>query len=146
MTELYCQVGPNSIAQRARLDMLEQLVSEPFYDTLRTKEQLGYSVHCSTRLTHGILGFAFVVISGRCRHATTFTGELSECKCDSWLGSQAGFSLVMPNAEGTPAAVSCESIPSIRCCSRAEAGTAPWHPCLCMGGLFMKKEQHATGK
>ena len=64
MAEVYCQVGPNSRAQRARLDMFEQMFSEPFYDTLRTKEQLGYSVHCSTRLTHGILGFAFVVISG----------------------------------------------------------------------------------
>ena len=64
MAEVYCQVGPNSRAQRARLDMFEQIFSEPFYDTLRTKEQLGYSVHCSTRLTHGILGFAFVVISG----------------------------------------------------------------------------------
>ena len=64
MAEVYCQVGPNSRAQRARLDMFEQVFSEPFYDTLRTKEQLGYSVHCSTRLTHGILGFAFVVISG----------------------------------------------------------------------------------
>lgn len=39
-------------------------MAEPFYDTLRTKEQLGYSVHCSTRLTHGVLGFAFVVNSG----------------------------------------------------------------------------------
>jgi len=65
VAEVYCQVGPNSVAQRARLDMVEQVFSEPFYDTLRTKEQLGYSVHCSTRLTHGILGFAFVVISGK---------------------------------------------------------------------------------
>ena len=63
-------MGPNSRAQRARLDMFEQMFSEPFYDTLRTKEQLGYSVHCSTRLTHGILGFAFVVISGG--HACRF--------------------------------------------------------------------------
>ena len=64
MAELYCQAGPSSVALRARLDLFEQLFSEPFYDTLRTKEQLGYSVHCSPRLTHGILGFAFVVISG----------------------------------------------------------------------------------
>lgn len=64
VAELYCQVGPASVALRARLDLFEQLLSEPFYDTLRTKEQLGYSVHCSPRLTHGILGFAFVVISG----------------------------------------------------------------------------------
>ena len=42
----------------------EQVMAEPVYDTLRTKEQLGYSVHCSTRLTHGVLGFAFVVVSG----------------------------------------------------------------------------------
>jgi len=75
VAEVYCQVGPNQVAQRARLDMVEQVFSEPFYDTLRTKEQLGYSVHCSTRLTHGILGFAFVVISGKkmlveiCLHA-----------------------------------------------------------------------------
>ena len=64
MAELYYQAGPSSVALRARLDLFEQLFSEPFYDTLRTKEQLGYSVHCSARLTHGILGFAFVVISG----------------------------------------------------------------------------------
>lgn len=64
VAEVYCQVGLNSRAQRARLDMFEQMFSEPFYDTLRTKEQLGYSVHCSTRLTHGVLGFACVVISG----------------------------------------------------------------------------------
>ena len=64
VAEVYCQAGPSSVALRARLDLFEQLFSEPFYDTLRTKEQLGYSVHCSARLTHGILGFAFVVISG----------------------------------------------------------------------------------
>ena len=64
MAEVYLQAGPNSPAARAQLDLLEQCCAEPFYDTLRTKEQLGYSVHCSTRLTHGVLGFAFVVNSG----------------------------------------------------------------------------------
>ena len=34
------------------------------YDTLRTKEQLGYSVNAAVRLTHGMLGFAVVVVSG----------------------------------------------------------------------------------
>ena len=42
----------------------EQVMAEPVFGTLRTKEQLGYSVHCSTRLTHGVLGFAFVIVSG----------------------------------------------------------------------------------
>jgi nardilysin len=64
VAEVYCMAGRNSVALRAALDLLEQILAEPFYDNLRTKEQLGYSVHCSTRLTHGILGFAFVVNSG----------------------------------------------------------------------------------
>ncbi len=41
-----------------------QILREPCYDTLRTKQQLGYSVHSGVRLTHGILGFAVCVVSG----------------------------------------------------------------------------------
>jgi nardilysin len=37
---------------------------EPCFDTLRTKEQLGYTVHSGMRLTHGVLGFAVVIMSG----------------------------------------------------------------------------------
>ena len=40
------------------------MMGEPCYDTLRTKQQLGYSVHAGTRLTHGVLGFCIVVASG----------------------------------------------------------------------------------
>jgi len=43
-----------------------QIASEPAYDTLRTKQQLGYSVHVGTRLTHGALGFCVTVASGDC--------------------------------------------------------------------------------
>ena len=41
-----------------------QMMGEPCYDALRTKQQLGYSVHSGTRLTHGVLGFCVVVASG----------------------------------------------------------------------------------
>lgn len=64
VVEVYRQVGPDDTRKRAILDFVEQLVQEPCYDTLRTKEQLGYSVHSGLRLTHGILGFAVVVVSG----------------------------------------------------------------------------------
>jgi hypothetical protein len=64
VAEVYLQAGPDLARARAALDLLEQCAAEPFYDTLRTKEQLGYSVHAATRLTHGVLGFAFVVNSG----------------------------------------------------------------------------------
>ena len=41
-----------------------QILYEPVYNVLRTQEQLGYTVHSGMRLTHGILGFCVVVMSG----------------------------------------------------------------------------------
>ena len=41
-----------------------QVVQEPVFNVLRTKQQLGYSVGASLRLTHGLLGFSFHIISG----------------------------------------------------------------------------------
>lgn len=64
VAEIYLQIGQDSIAQRACADMLEQVAGEPCYNTLRTQEQLGYSVGCGVRLTHAALGFAFTVVSG----------------------------------------------------------------------------------
>ena len=43
---------------------MPQLLYEPCFDTLRTKEQLGYSVHSGVRRTHGVLGLCVVVVSG----------------------------------------------------------------------------------
>lgn len=40
-------------------------MEEPLYDTLRTKEQLGYSVSCGLRMTNGILGLAVKIQSER---------------------------------------------------------------------------------
>jgi hypothetical protein len=60
------QVGPASgVRQRALLDLADQLLYEPCYDTLRTKEQLGYTVSSGSRLTHGVLGFCVVVVSAK---------------------------------------------------------------------------------
>ena len=46
------------------LSAMLQMMGEPCYDTLRTKQQLGYTVHSGTRLTHGVIGFCVVVASG----------------------------------------------------------------------------------
>jgi nardilysin len=63
--EVYFQCDPSHDAHaRAVLDCVDQLVYEPCYDTLRTKEQLGYTVTSGPRLTHGISGFCVVVQSG----------------------------------------------------------------------------------
>jgi nardilysin len=62
--EVYFQCGPShDPRRRALLDCVDQLVYEPCYDTLRTKEQLGYTVSSGPRLTHGISGFCVVVQS-----------------------------------------------------------------------------------
>ena len=39
-------------------------MQEPAFNALRTKQQLGYSVATSLRLTHGLLGFTFHITSG----------------------------------------------------------------------------------
>lgn len=59
------QVGLGSADLRLRVltDLVEQVLSEPLYDTLRTKQQLGYTVSSGARLTHGVTGFCVVVVS-----------------------------------------------------------------------------------
>ena len=64
--EVYFQCGPDNLQLRARLDLLEQILSEPCFNALRTQQQLGYTVSCGIRLTHNVLGFAFVILSGKC--------------------------------------------------------------------------------
>jgi secreted Zn-dependent insulinase-like peptidase len=48
---------------RICLMVLEHMMSEVLYSTLRTKEQLGYSVSCGVRLDSGCLGFDISVES-----------------------------------------------------------------------------------
>ncbi|XP_044727404.1 nardilysin-like [Chrysoperla carnea] len=43
------------------IELLMMLIEEPLFDTLRTKEQLGYDVFCTLRDTFGISGFSITV-------------------------------------------------------------------------------------
>lgn len=62
--EAYLQACTDTVADRAVIDLLDQILYEPCFDTLRTREQLGYTVSSGMRLTHGVLGFAVLVMSG----------------------------------------------------------------------------------
>lgn len=63
--EVYLQSGGACDPRdRALVDLVDQLIYEPCYDTLRTKEQLGYTVSSGPRLTHGVAGLCVVVQSG----------------------------------------------------------------------------------
>ncbi|GLI60578.1 hypothetical protein VaNZ11_002738, partial [Volvox africanus] len=64
--EVYYQLAPATDPRdRAALDLIDQILYEPCYDTLRTKQQLGYSVYSGTRLTGGVSGFCVQVVSAR---------------------------------------------------------------------------------
>lgn len=79
--ELYVQFGktvPHTTEGdklRALAGLLEQVMEEPFYDTLRTKEQLGYTAHASMRNSFGCVGFMFSVVSSRF-HAAHVTSRI----------------------------------------------------------------------
>ncbi|KAK1353121.1 Insulinase Peptidase family M16 family protein [Heracleum sosnowskyi] len=67
VVELYYQIEPELEADLPRLkaliDLFDEIVEEPLFNQLRTKEQLGYVVDCSPRVTYRILGFCFRVQS-----------------------------------------------------------------------------------
>ena len=57
------QYGPGSLRDKTYLDVCRQLMSEPVFNILRTKEQLGYNVYSTYTLTNGILGMMIYVNS-----------------------------------------------------------------------------------
>ncbi len=78
------QVGPASdLHLRSLLDLCDQLLLEPVYDTLRTKQQLGYTVGSGARLTHGVLGFCVSIVSA------AHPAETLEARAEEFLASYA---------------------------------------------------------
>lgn len=65
--EVVWQLGPNTARVRALSAMLAQAWSQPAFDTLRTKEQLGYIVHSGETTTgaYGEIVTAFISVQGQ---------------------------------------------------------------------------------
>mmetsp|Transcript_41353 Transcript_41353/g.94825 ORF Transcript_41353/g.94825 Transcript_41353/m.94825 type:complete len:296 (+) Transcript_41353:3-890(+) len=61
--EVYWQLGESTLRLSAMLSLLDHLMFEPLFDSLRTKQQIGYSVRCSSRNTMQVLGFCIGVVS-----------------------------------------------------------------------------------
>ena len=80
--EVYFQGSGNNVAhcpwnkELAIARVLNSLLDEPCFDTLRTKEQLGYTVECSYKFTAGVVGFFFSIISST--HTTVYLEERIE--------------------------------------------------------------------
>ncbi|CAN6902863.1 unnamed protein product [Brassica oleracea] len=68
VVELYYQIEPEeaqSTRMKAMLDLFHEIIEEPLFNQLRTKEQLGYVVECGPRLTYRVHGFCFCVQSSK---------------------------------------------------------------------------------
>ncbi|XP_004294732.1 PREDICTED: nardilysin isoform X1 [Fragaria vesca subsp. vesca] len=65
--ELYFQIEREVFSEsprmRALIDLFDEIVEEPLFNQLRTKEQLGYTVQCAPRVTTNVFGFCFYVQS-----------------------------------------------------------------------------------
>lgn len=77
-TTNFRQLGPSSIRLQCLIEFVEKIMEEPLFDILRTQEQLGYSVSCSHRLNHGILGISVTVQSQEDKNPTTLVDSRIE--------------------------------------------------------------------
>ncbi|KAH7641203.1 insulin-degrading enzyme-like protein [Dermatophagoides farinae] len=60
---IYYQVSFDNINDISKLLLIEQILSDPCFDYLRTKEQLGYVVYTKLREFSGVYGLIFVIQS-----------------------------------------------------------------------------------
>ncbi|KAH9424396.1 hypothetical protein DERP_004580 [Dermatophagoides pteronyssinus] len=60
---IYYQVSFDDIVETSKLLLIGQILSEPCFDYLRTKEQLGYVVYTKLREFSGVYGLNFVIQS-----------------------------------------------------------------------------------
>ncbi|CAD6203559.1 unnamed protein product [Miscanthus lutarioriparius] len=58
-------VGKEATKLRAITDLFSNIIEEPCFDQLRTKEQLGYTVDSSPRMTYRTLAYCFQVMSSK---------------------------------------------------------------------------------
>uniref|UniRef100_A0A8C5MX61 Insulin-degrading enzyme n=1 Tax=Leptobrachium leishanense TaxID=445787 RepID=A0A8C5MX61_9ANUR len=66
--EIYYQTDMQSTSENMLLELFCQIVSEPCFNTLRTKEQLGYIVFSGPRRANGIQGLRFIIQSEKPPH------------------------------------------------------------------------------
>ncbi|XP_075072253.1 insulin-degrading enzyme isoform X1 [Mixophyes fleayi] len=66
--EIYYQTDMQSTSENMLLELFCQIIAEPCFNTLRTKEQLGYIVFSGPRRANGIQGLRFIIQSEKPPH------------------------------------------------------------------------------
>ncbi|KAI8472962.1 MAG: Metalloenzyme, LuxS/M16 peptidase-like protein [Monoraphidium minutum] len=136
--EVYFQVGPASdLRLRSLLDLADQIVYEPCYDSLRTKQQLGYTVHSGSRLTHGVLGFCVVVVSA------AYGVEHVEGRVEAFLASYRDALQAMPAEEFERHRAALISNKLTRDTALGQEGDRAWDAIWSGRHDFLAREQEA---
>ncbi|XP_008320371.2 insulin-degrading enzyme isoform X1 [Cynoglossus semilaevis] len=66
--EIYYQTDMQATHDNMLLELFCQIISEPCFNTLRTKEQLGYIVFSGPRRANGVQGLRFIIQSEKAPH------------------------------------------------------------------------------
>lgn len=75
----FYQIGPCTLRTECIMDFIKLLIDEPLFDTLRTKEQLGYDVSSSIRTNYGILAYSISVNSQEDKFTASYVdGRIEE--------------------------------------------------------------------
>lgn len=91
--EYYLHIGSKGDHKiRAKTQLLDQILSEPTFDQLRTKEQLGYIVYSGLRSCETTYGFRFIIQSER-------TPDYLESRIDHFLVQQSAALASLSDAE-----------------------------------------------
>lgn len=91
--EYYLHIGSKGNRTiRAKTQLLDQILHEPAFDQLRTKEQLGYIIFSGLRACSTTYGFHFIIQSER-------PSEYLESRIDSFLAQQSAALQTMTDAD-----------------------------------------------
>ena len=92
-TEVYLQIGMDTGDNWLLLQVVSQLISQPFYGELRTKQQLGYIVQSAVSGSEGVRALVFSVQS------SVLPPPEVEKRIDTFLADYRGALANLPDAE-----------------------------------------------
>ncbi|XP_016977512.1 nardilysin [Drosophila rhopaloa] len=74
----YYQIGPSDLKLECLMDLIELIVEEPFFNQLRTQEQLGYSLGIHQRIGFGVMAFLITINTQETKHKAEYVEQRIE--------------------------------------------------------------------
>ncbi|XP_065362952.1 nardilysin [Calliphora vicina] len=136
VTNFY-QIGPCSVRIESILDLLMMFVEEPLFDSLRTKEQLGYYVASSVRINYGIAGYSITVNSQETKNSCAHVEE----RIEVFRGKMLQILEEMPQEDFEHVRESLIKIKQVVDMSLSEEVARNWGEITCEEYLFDRKRK-----